>query len=303
MLHRPVLSERLRLLTPVAAMVLVGLGYGCGPRAPAVASEPQPAPAAGPAVTNDRPERAQAPAPTTSADHPDPKPTATSEPPAADTPPAARHPFHEPLPPLSLPRSAPAMRYANLSPAECRAEVKRRALPVQRDRRPTPGIATALRFTGPVDGITFVAPGRKSFYGLMDCRLALTLADLAGVLAEHGVDRVLIGTIYRRGSRLPRSRSELSQHAHGLAAVSFHLEDGRTLNVERDWHGELGAPSCGPEARPAEHTEAAITLRNLVCDIARRGLFHLILTPNYDRAHHDHLHLDIKRDAKRGVIR
>jgi hypothetical protein len=197
------------------------------------------------------------------------------------------------------------MRYANLSPAQCRAEVKKRALPVQRDRRPTPGIATALRFIGPVNGVTYVTAGRSSPYGLMDCRLALTLADLTQLLAEHQVNRVVIGTIYRRGSRLPRSGRKQSQHAHGLAAdvVSFCLEDGRTLNVERDWQGELGAPSCGPEARLTEPTEAAVALRNLVCDIARRGFFHFMLTPSYDRAHHDHLHLDIKRDAKRGVIR
>jgi len=197
------------------------------------------------------------------------------------------------------------MRYANLSPAACRTEAKRRALPVRRDRRPTPGVATALRFTGPVHGVTFVAAGPKSPYGLVDCRLALTLAELAEVLSEHGVDRVHIGTAYRPSSRLPRRGRKLSQHAHGLAAdvVAFHLQDGTTLNIERDWHGEIGAPSCGPDAHLSEETEQAIRLRNLVCDIARRGFFHFMLTPNYDRAHHDHLHLDIKRDAKRGVIR
>jgi hypothetical protein len=43
-------------------------------------------------------------------------------------------------------------------------------------------------------------------------------------------------------------------------------------------------------------------LRNIVCAAARAGLFHHVLTPNYDAAHRDHLHLDIKRDARSVVV-
>ena len=285
----------------MAAMLLGASVCACGPPPPSAQPKMQIAPESTRQVLVDQAKRkppADAPGPGSDAD-------STPEPPPADAKPQARHPFHEPLPPLNLPRSAPAMRYANLSPKQCRAEVKKRKLPVKRDRRPTPGIATAFRLTGPIHGVTYVTAGPRSFYGLMDCRLVLTLADLAEVLTEHDVDRVVIGTMYRRGSRLPRSRRKKSQHAHGLAAdvVSFRLTDGSTLSIERDWQGELGAPACGPEARLTETTEAAVALRNLVCDIARRGFFHFMLTPNYDRPHHDHLHLDIKRDAKRGVIR
>jgi hypothetical protein len=196
------------------------------------------------------------------------------------------------------------MHYANLSPAACRAELARRELPLKRDRRPTPGIATALRFTGPVHGVTFIAPGRSSPYGAFDCRLGLTLVELSKVLAEHQVVTVVAGTIYRPSSRLPRS-GKRSQHGYGLAAdiTEFRLSDGRRLVVEQVWHGQIGAPPCGPESTVVPPSDAAITLRNLVCDIARRGLFHLILSPNYDYAHRNHLHFDIKRDARKGVIR
>jgi hypothetical protein len=218
--------------------------------------------------------------------------------------PQPRYPFHEPLPGPNLASDAPAMRYANLSPAACRTEYKKRRLPFQRDRRPTPGVATALRFTGPVHGVTFATAGRSSPYGVLDCRLALTLAELAEVLAEHDVWMVIIGTAYRPGSRLPRSRKP-SQHAHGLAAdiTAFVLRDGRRLVVERDWSGEIGAPACGPESSVKEPSEASIKLRSLVCDIARRGFFHCMLTPNYDAAHADHLHFDIRRDAMRRLVR
>jgi hypothetical protein len=126
---------------------------------------------------------------------------------------------------------------------------------------------------------------------------------MAEVLQEHGVAQVNLGTMYRRGSKL-RSR-KLSQHAHALAAdiLGFQLEDGRDLVIERDFAGEIGEPVCGPDSRLNESTAEAIALRNLVCDLARHQLFHYMLTPNYDGAHHDHLHVDIMRNGKRGVIR
>lgn len=217
--------------------------------------------------------------------------------------PETLHPFHQPLPGNALPQGAPAVKHANLSPAACRQEVQRRKLPVKRDRRPTPGVATALRFTGPLNGVRFLTAGWKSPFGVMDCRLVLAFDAMTEVLVEHEVATVMVGTIYRRGSKLHGSK--LSQHAHALAAdiLGFKLEDGRELVIERDFSGEIGEPVCGPETRLNDPTPEAVALRNLVCDLARRQLFNYMLTPNYDRAHHDHLHVDIIRNGKRGVIR
>jgi hypothetical protein len=210
-------------------------------------------------------------------------------------------PFLAPLTPLGS--DAPASRNANLSPAACRALVQKRQLPVKRDGRPTPGVATALRFTGPVRGVTFLTAGWKSPFGVMDCRLVLAFDELAELLTAHDVTQVHVGTIYRKNSKLGSRKP--SQHAHGLAAdiIAFKLADGRLLNIEHDFSGELGAPTCGPGSQVVPETAEAIALRNLICDVARSGLFTYMLTPNYDRAHHDHLHVDIKRDAKRTVIR
>jgi len=212
------------------------------------------------------------------------------------------HPFHAPLA-APLGAAAPAARNANLSPAACRNLVQKRKLPVKRDGRPTPGVATALRFTGPLNGIVFLTAGWKSPFGVMDCRLVLAFDELGEVLNRHQVTQVHIGTMYRKNSKL--GKNKLSQHAHGLAAdiVAFKLADGRLLNVERDFGGELGTPVCGPGSRVTVETPEAIALRNLVCDIARAGLFHYMLTPNHDQPHHDHLHVDIKRNATRTVVR
>ena len=160
-----------------------------------------------------------------------------------------------------------------------------------------------MRITGPLRGVRFVTPGKKSIYGKLDCRLALVLDELAGVLERHGVASVRVDNLYRPRAKLPGRRTS-SQHRYGLAVdvMAFELADGTTLSVESDWHGEIGSTPCGPEARLVDASPAAIALRNLVCDVARSALFHHILTPSYNDAHRDHVHLDIKRGEKRSII-
>ncbi len=145
--------------------------------------------------------------------------------------------------------------------------------------------------------------GWTSPYGVMDCRLALTFDELAELLVEHDVVEVDIGTAYRKHSKLGSNKP--SQHSYALAAdiIAFKLSDGRVLNVEQDFFGEIGKPVCGPESQLTQVTDESVALRNLVCDIARAGYFHYILTPNYNAAHHDHVHVDIKRHATRTVVR
>jgi hypothetical protein len=232
--------------------------------------------------------------------------TATPAPralPKAEPPP--RHPFHDPLPDPSTWASAKASRYANLYPADCRKELTKRGLPMKRDRGASPGIATALRFSGALDEIRFLTAPAPSPYRKFDCRLGLTMDDLAEILKAHGVVQLRVDNLYRPRARLPGRRSKKSQHAYGLAmdVTEFLLEDGRTLNVEHNWEPARGTPSCGPEVEIPEERELDILLRNLTCDIARSGLFHHMLTPNHDAAHENHLHLDIKRDERRLWIR
>jgi len=38
-------------------------------------------------------------------------------------------------------------------------------------------------------------------------------------------------------------------------------------------------------------------MRRVVCDAAARNVFQVIITPHYNRAHHNHVHLEI---AERG---
>ncbi len=216
----------------------------------------------------------------------------------------AVYPFNADLPGRELALRGQASKFASLSAVQCRAELVRRKIATSRARRSASGVATPLRLDGPLHGVRFVAPGPKSVYGTLDCRLALALDELAALLVQHGVAEVRVDNMYRPKAHLPGERKP-SQHAYGLAIdiVAFKLASGATLDVERDWYGDRGSPACGPNARLTEPKDEAVSLRNLVCEVARSGVFHHLLTPSYDEAHKNHVHFDIKRDAKEILVK
>ncbi|MBM3533243.1 MAG: extensin family protein [Alphaproteobacteria bacterium] len=77
-----------------------------------------------------------------------------------------------------------------------------------------------------------------------------------------------------------------SQHAFGNAidVIAFDLSDGTRILVSRDWR-----------ARGAR--------ANFLHDVARGAcqVFRVVLTPAYDRAHHDHFHLDTGPERLCGI--
>jgi hypothetical protein len=211
--------------------------------------------------------------------------------------------YQEPLPPLVVAKSSKASRLASLSPSQCWAQLARRKLSgVTRFKGAKAGVAAPVRLTGPINGVRFLTPGAKSPYGVLDCRLAVSLAELSLVLRRHDVIEVRVDNMYRPRARLPGKRKP-SQHSYGLAIdmTRFKLADGSELVIERDFEGSIGEPVCGAGAR-AELSKAAVQLRDLICDVARSDLFHHILTPNHDAAHRDHFHLDIARGARQRII-
>ncbi|MDI1295601.1 MAG: extensin family protein [bacterium] len=80
-----------------------------------------------------------------------------------------------------------------------------------------------------------------------------------------------------------RSRGDYSEHAtaDAIDVAGFVLADGRRISVVNDWKG------TGDDATFLH------TVRNGACD-----LFSTVLSPDYNAAHRDHLHLD---QAARGA--
>lgn len=202
----------------------------------------------------------------------------------------------------------PSARYAAMSAARCKAELTARGVafsPVER----APGVLAPVRLPEGVGGVIYrtEAPAHQRGHGphdVVDCRLALALSDFSKILRAHGVSEVRMSSAWRPAPAAGRPGEPATRHAGALALDAHRFGKdpvgggaARTwLDVEQDFGGALGAPVCespggaatGPPAAPA-----ALELRALVCEAAAQHLFTVILTPNYDRAHKNHLHLEV----------
>lgn len=213
------------------------------------------------------------------------------------------------IPPAPLPaETAPAFLYGEMDRAACEAELGRRGVPftpVDEAR----GVLAPVRLTGPLHGVTFrtalpESQRATSPWEIVDCRLALALDDFAAQLAAHDIVTVIHFSIYRPPSARWPDDKLASRHPGGLAidAGTFVKKDGTTLQVQRDFHGRIGARTCGPGAGPHPATPEASELRRIVCDAAEARLFNVVLTPDYNWPHRNHFHLEVTAGAKWFVV-
>ena len=154
------------------------------------------------------------------------------------------------------------------------------------------GVGIPIRLDGPLAGIEIRSRGGSDVHEIMDCRLAVALLAWAPALRARGVRRVLHYSTYRPGARIARS-GHVSGHAKGLAIdlATLELADGSSLDVLSGWEArERGQPPCEGEV---EEGERSAELRRMVCAAASEDLFQVVLTPHYDRAHGNHVHLEV----------
>jgi Extensin-like protein C-terminus len=90
-----------------------------------------------------------------------------------------------------------------------------------------------------------------------------------------------------------------TRHPGGLAidVGKMRKKDGTWINVLTHFHGKIGDKACGADAPVPESAEAK-ELRALVCDAMDKHIFTYVLTPNYNAAHADHFHMEIKPGVK-----
>ncbi len=166
--------------------------------------------------------------------------------------------------------------------------------------RPAPGIRLRTNAQGEVvcgneQLVTYVrGPGGIAFTPspTLSCSLALSLARLEQIAQEEAerhlgsrVKRIVHGGTYscRKMARFKL----ISEHsyANGIDIYSFVLEDGRQLSVKRHFGGTKPQAS-GPEAR---------FLRTVARRLFDEDVMSVVITPFFDRLHHDHFHLDLAR--------
>jgi len=191
-----------------------------------------------------------------------------------------------------------------LAPEACYQRLRTAHVPFEPvPRHSARGVNAPLRLLGPIDGVEVTSRNGETLNAVLDCRLALALLAWAPSLRAAGVERLEHYSIYRPGARTPR-KGQASGHARGLAidAARFHLMHGAgTLDVLTDWEerdrGGAPCPQRSHEARPSR------LLRAVVCDAVARNLFQVVLTPHHDRAHENHVHLELKPEVSWTYVR
>jgi hypothetical protein len=193
-----------------------------------------------------------------------------------------------------------------LSPSECLARLDALEVPyVKLERAKVPEVAIPVRLTGAVAGVDFTIPWSEDPehdpHAIWDCRLVAAIVPLAEFLHAHGVTEVQYFSALRRG-KIVRDKPR-SQHNVGLALDLLGVRGpSRPLaTIEQTYsRGQLRACPAdmtrpGPLGAPVPTGASAADLFfALVCQAHARGLFHTLLTPDHDRAHYNHLHLDLK---------
>lgn len=127
----------------------------------------------------------------------------------------------------------------------------------------------------------------------LTCRLALGLVrfeDVARELAQKhfrtDIQRIEQGGTYscRKMARFANLVSEHS-YANAIDIRSMRLANGRTISVKSHF-GDLNSEPRSNESK---------FLRELASRLYDDGVFSVVLTPFFDRLHHDHFHFDQAR--------
>ncbi|MFO0579442.1 MAG: extensin family protein [Polyangia bacterium] len=211
---------------------------------------------------------------------------------------APRNPVAQYLETPSDITSTAAYRYGQIGKVECEAELKRRQIPFKRE--PARGVFAGVRLTGPLRGVLFRGEGTdqeraRSPHEIVSCRLVLALYDAAETLLAHDIAEVRHYSMYRLPPESWPWARPAERHLGGVAidAGRFIKKDGSVLDVDKHFHGAIGARTCGPGAAPRPATAQALELRKLLCELVARRLFNVVLTPNYNAPHKNHFHLEV----------
>lgn len=212
----------------------------------------------------------------------------------------------------------------NQDDVECLATLDEAGIEYREPAFATEFVKTPVLLEGPVEGVSIRPrwPRPHPENAVMDCRLAVALIEVARRAKEAGVTEILFYSTYRpvrkpstpcaRGKKGKKCRAALarykkakkgkmSQHRRALAIDIrwFTTADGETWDVLEDYERNSGSPPCEDEPE----TEAGEFLKEFACSLHASKTFNVILTPNANKEHHNHFHMDITPDAEWYIIR
>ncbi len=206
------------------------------------------------------------------------------------------------------PSQTPASRYGSLDRGSCENELHRRQIAFSMVGSAR-GVLAPVRLSGALHGVTYhsalpASQRASSPYEILDCRLVLALDDFSAILAKHDIVEVIHFSVYRPpNAHFAAAQGRQHDGALAIDAGWFKRRDGSVLQVERDFHGHIGASTCGPGTGPNPVTAEAAVLRSIVCEAAGAHLFNVELTPDYNWQHRNHFHLEVTANARWSFVR
>lgn len=175
------------------------------------------------------------------------------------------------------------------------------------------GVVDAVNVLGPINGVLFASgTGTKPMGDPMACAFVQTMWKFADLLKARGFVRV--GTLgsycyrcccawsstnYCRSLTDPEpdcSANGYSNHSWGRAVDVRYLykADGTVYDINNPAHWVIwgtAAETCTKGI--AAQTGISKELYTLACQASQNKIFGTVLTPNYNSAHRNHLHMDI----------
>ena len=198
----------------------------------------------------------------------------------------------------------------------CFAELTRAGVAYERvPPEVAPRVLGPLRLRGPLGGVVVESTTSTRVHDIVACPLAIALLSVSDILRTEGVVRIETYSIYRpaaapaaaprRARRRRRYRGSSGRHPRALAIDigAFVRENAPPLRVLEHWGprarrrlrctpATMTAPRRG-RRRVRGVTAASAALHRIHCGVAARRVFTVMLSPHYNREHHNHFHWDV----------
>jgi hypothetical protein len=159
------------------------------------------------------------------------------------------------------------------------------------------GVADPVTAMMPINGVAFRSGGaaRTTMFG--DCTLIKSLAEAASSWRKRTIVEVTDLGVYNyrcinNSGTPPNCTIGLSEHSFGNAIdlAIFKDADGMTYSVKDDWVIDPSPyKTCMDPTVPGKDA----FMHEMICEIKTRGIWNIVLTPNYNSLHRDHFHVDL----------
>jgi hypothetical protein len=162
------------------------------------------------------------------------------------------------------------------------------------------GVRTPIKIEK-IGDLTFTALGRHR--AIMDCDLARGFVDALPIFRRLDVKTLWFSAAY--DFRMRRDKPVPSNHSRGLAIDVHRIKAiGQELTIEThfersakagasDWRRLYAGPGAEGQCVGKPQTPEGTLLRRLVCALKLRSAFRIVVTPDDNAAHADHLHLEV----------